>query len=268
MTQVTQPGLAVITGATGAIGQLYARGLAERGYRLLLIARDQAALEQLAESVTTTTGQSAETSVTDLADRNALDALASRLMADPDVSLLANIAGPATFCSFEDIAVAKIDQMISVNIAALTVLCRSVATGFVERGRGSIVNFASVLAFRPWGEFNVYNASKAFLIALSQCLQADLREKGILVQVVTPAICATGFWEKAGFPFALHPPSMVMETEDLVNAALRGLDLNEEWVFPSLSDPVRWAEYDYARVRLMRDMMHGTLANRYVRAVP
>jgi uncharacterized protein len=256
-------GMAVVTGATGAIGQLYAEGLAERGYTLLLSAKAQAPLEELAESITRKTGQKVAISAGDLADHQVLHALCARLAADRDISLLANMAGPAVFCPFTAISSAQIDTTIAVNVSAMTHLCRSVVAGFVARGRGTIVNFASMLAFRPWAEFNVHNASKAFVVALSQSLQAQLRHKGVLVQVVTPGVCARPFWERAGFPFDYLPPSAVMNRADFVAAALRALDLKEEWVFPSLDDPATWTEYEAMRLRLVQGMMHDVPASRY-----
>lgn len=256
-------GIAVVTGATGAIGQLYAEGLAERGYTLLLSAKSREPLEELSESITRKTGQKVEVSPADLADHNALHDFCARLAADRDISLLANIAGPAVFCPFTTISSGQIDTTIAVNVSAMTHLCRSVVEGFVARGRGTIVNFASMLAFRPWAEFNVHSASKAFAVALSQSLQAQLRHKGILVQVVTPTACARQFWENAGFPFDYLPPDAVMNRDDFVAAVLRALDLKEEWVFPSLDDPVTWKQFEATRIRLVQGMMHNVPASRY-----
>ena len=266
MTNTKNLGIAVVTGATGGVGASYAQGLAERGYDLLLVARDAAALCALADTIATSTGRNVDMDALDLADSTRLAQLTKRLEQDSRVSLLANIAGSATFSAFPALDTGKIDQTIAVNITALTQLSRAVAPGLVARGDGVIVNFASVLAFRPWAEFNVYNASKAYVVALSQSLQAQLRDKGVLVQVVAPPATATPFWQEAGFSLENLPAKAVMKREDLVAAALLGLDRREEWVLPSLADVAVWDAYEAGRAELVKGMMNGALAARYTDA--
>lgn len=266
MTNTKNLGIAVVTGATGGVGASYAQGLAERGYDLLLVARDAAALRTLADRIATSTGRNADIFALDLADSAQLEQLTKRLAQDDRVSLLANLAGSATFSAFTELDTGKIDQTIAVNISALTQLSRAVAPGFAARGTGVIVNFASVLAFRPWAEFNVYNASKAYVVALSQSLQAQLRDKGVLVQVVAPPATATPFWQGAGFQVDKLPAKAVMTRDDLVGAALIGLDKREEWVLPSLADAAVWDAYEAGRAELVKGMMNGTLAPRYTAA--
>lgn len=257
-------GTAVVTGATGGVGASYALGLAERGYSLLLVGRTEGPLQKLAAHIQSRTGRRVEIAVHDLADALALNALTQRLREDANITLLANIAGVAKFSSFTQIATTKIDQTIAVNVTAFTQLCRAVAPAFAARGRGTIVNFASVLAFRPWAEFNVYNATKAYVVALSQSLQAELQEQGVLVQVVAPPATATPFWSEAGFSYEKLPAQAVMKPADLVAAALTGLDKREQWVLPSLADDSVWDAFQEARTNLVKGMMSGKVADRYV----
>jgi len=256
-------GTAVITGISGGMGSGYAEGLARRGYDLLLVDRQPERAEAIARRITDSTGRKVAVAAHDLADSNDLTRLAMRLEADPDVTLLANLAGAATFSPFEAIRAADVDQTIAVNVTALARLNHAVVPGFVKRGSGTIVNFASVLAFHPWPEFNVYNAAKAFVVTLSQSLQGELRDKGVLVQVVSPPAVATPFWNKAGLPHDKLPPAAVMKPDDLVQAALIGLDKREEWVMPSLADATLWDEYQKARGNLVNGMMSGKPASRY-----
>lgn len=266
MNKATNLGTAVVTGATGGVGASYALGLAQRGYALLLVGRSQDALQALADSISKATGQKVEIAAHDLADAADLSKLTARLSDDASITLLANLAGVAKFNAFTTIAESKIDQTIAVNVTAFTQLCRAVAPRFAERGQGTIVNFASVLAFRPWAEFNVYNATKAYVVALSQSLQAEFQEKGVLVQVVAPPATATPFWAEAGFSFENLPPKAVMKPEDLVAAALVGLDKREQWVLPSLADSAVWDAYQEGRANLVKGMMSGTVAERYTGA--
>lgn len=266
MSKVTNLGTAVVTGATGGVGTSYALGLAQRGYDLLLVGRSAPALQALADNIAQSTGRQVAIGAHDLADAAELGKLSQRLRADTSITLLANIAGVAKFSPFTQIAESKIDQTIAVNVTAFTQLCRIVAPVFAERGQGTIVNFASVLAFRPWAEFNVYNATKAYVVALSQALQAEFESKGVLVQVVAPPATATPFWSEAGFSYDKLPPQAVMKPEDLVAAALVGLDKREQWVLPSLADSTVWDAFQASRVNLVKGMMNGTVAERYTAA--
>lgn len=263
MNQETKVGIAVVTGATGGVGASYALGLAKRGYDLLLIGRKKSALDMLAGEIAEITGRTVEVAALDLTSSSDLYTLVSRLETDKDITLLANLAGVAKFSPFSKIDRTQIDQTIAINISAFTQLCRAVAPGFAARGAGIIVNFASVLAFRPWAEFNVYNASKAYVVALSQSMQAEFAEKGVLIQVVAPPATATQFWQEAGFSYENLPPQAVMKPEDLVAAALVGLDKKEQWVMPSLADYGRWEALQEARTNLVKGMMSGAVAERY-----
>ncbi|EJN34323.1 SDR family NAD(P)-dependent oxidoreductase [Pseudomonas sp. GM80] len=265
MNDATNLGTAVVTGATGGVGALYAQGLADRGYDLLLVGRQEKALKELAEKISKSSGRTVNIAAHDLSNAGELNTLASRLSGDSSVSLLANIAGTSSFSPFIKLGSDDIAQTIAINVTALTQLSHAVAPGFVERGKGTIVNFASVLAFRPWAEFNVYNATKAYVVMLSQSLQADLGEKGVLVQVVAPPATATPFWANAGFNVENLPAKAVMKSEDLVSAALVGLDNGESWVLPSLGDVSVWEAFQSARTELVKSMMNGTPAERYTK---
>lgn len=264
MNQAITVGKAVVTGATGGVGASYALGLAQRGYDLLLIGRSEAALRPLADSITASTSRNVEIAVHDLAKSADVDSLVERLGEDRSITLLANLAGVAKFSAFTQISTDQIEQTIAVNVSAFTRLCRAVAPAFAAREKGIIVNFASVLAFRPWAEFNVYNATKAYVVALSQSLQAEFQDKGVLVQVVAPPATATPFWAEAGFSYEKLPPQAVMKAEDLVAAALVGLDKREQWVLPSLGDAGIWDAFQTSRANLVKGMMSGAVAPRYV----
>jgi short-subunit dehydrogenase len=256
-------GTAVITGALGGIGAPYAEGLAKRGYDLLLVARQEKEAGEFARQIVSKTGRKVAALSHDLSDPKDLIKLETFLESNPDITLLANIAGAATFSPFSKIETVDIDQTIAINVTALTRLNHAVVPRFAQKGGGVIVNFASILAFHPWPELNVYNAAKSFVVSLSQALQSELRAKGVLVQVVSPSATATSFWEKAGFSHSNLPPSAVMSAEDVVQAALVGLDKREEWVMPSLANTTMWDNFQKARGDLVNGLMNGKLADRY-----
>jgi uncharacterized protein len=256
-------GTAVVTGATGGIGALYAAGLAERGYDLLLIGRQQKALDTLAKAVRQKANVEVETLIANLAEAKDLARVEARISSDPAIAALINNAGAASFGPFAKLSPEAVDETTAVNITALTRLTHAVLPGFLARGAGSIVNIASVLAFHPWPEFGVYNASKAYVVSFSQALQGEVAGKGVLVQVVTPPAVDTDFWNKAGLPISNLPAGSVMKPQHLVDAALKGLDRGESWVFPSLPDQALWNDYEKARQALVGGLMSGAPAVRY-----
>jgi uncharacterized protein len=256
-------GTAVVTGATGGLGALYAAGLAERGYDLLLIGRQQKALDTRAKAVKQKANVEVETLIANLAEAKDLARVEARISSDPAIAALINNAGAASFGPFAKLSPEAVDETTAVNITALTRLTHAVLPGFLARGAGSIVNIASVLAFHPWPEFGVYNASKAYVVSFSQALQGEVAGKGVLVQVVTPPAVDTDFWNKAGLPISNLPAGSVMKPQHLVDAALKGLDRGESWVFPSLPDLALWNDYEKARQALVGGLMSGAPAVRY-----
>jgi hypothetical protein len=256
-------GTAIVTGATGGVGALYAAGLAERGYDLLLVGRQQKTLDALAKAVKHKTNVKVETLVANLAEAKDLARIEARISSDPAITALINNAGTASFGSFAKLSSEAVDETTAVNITAMTRLTHAVLPGFLARGAGSIVNIASVLAFHPWPEFGVYNASKAYVVSFSQALQGEVAGKGVLVQVVIPPAVDTDFWNKAGLPVNNLPVGSVMKPQHLVDAALKGLDRDESWVFPSLSDQTLWNDHEKTRQALVGALMNGTPAARY-----
>lgn len=254
---------AVVTGATGGVGALYAAGLAERGYDLLVVGRQQKRLDAVADAVRQKANVKVETLVADLAEANDLARVEARISSDPAITALINNAGVASFSPFAKQSSEVVDETTAVNITALTRLTHAVLPGFLARGAGSIVNIASVLAFHPLPGFSVYNASKAFVLSFSQTLQGEVAGSGVLVQVVAPPAVDTDFWNKAGLPVSNLPAAAVMKPQHLVEAALRGLDRRESWVFPSLPNQALWNDYEKTRQGLVGGLMNGTPAARY-----
>jgi hypothetical protein len=256
-------GTAVVTGATGGIGALYAAGLAERGYDLLLVGRQQKTLDDVARKVKQKASVKVDTFVANLAEAKDLARVEARIQGDRAITALINNAGTASFGPFATQSSVTSEETTAVNITALTRLTHAVLPGFLARGAGSIVNIASVLAFHPWPEFAVYNASKAYVVSLSQALQGEVAGKGILVQVVVPPVVDTDFWNKAGLPVSNLPTAAVMKPQELVDAALKGLDRGESWVFPSLPEQAVWDDHQKTRQALVGGLMNGALAARY-----
>jgi uncharacterized protein len=256
-------GTALITGASRGIGAVYADRLATRGYDLILVARDQARLETLAARLTSETGRAVTPLAADLNDKADLAKVETTLRGDRTITMLVNNAGTASVAPLLNADVEKMDDMIALNVTALTRLTYAAAPAFVARGAGTIINIASTVGISPETLNGVYGATKAYVIALSHSLQHELADRGIRIQAVLPGATATDLWESAGLPWQNLPASIVMSPEDMVDAALVGLDQGELVTIPSLHDGEEWIRFEAARRDLSKRFGNSMPAPRY-----
>jgi uncharacterized protein len=261
LTSITR-GTALITGASAGIGALYADRLARRGYDLILVARSQDRLGDLAKRLGGA-GRRVDVIAADLNDKADLARVEARLRTDERITLLVNNAGVAAVTPLLDSDVEAMDHMISLNVRALTRLTYAAAPGFVARGGGTIINIASIVGVAPEMLNGVYGASKAYVIALSQSLHKELSGQGVRVQAVLPGATDTEIWEKVGRPVKVLPNEIVMRAEDMVDAALAGLDQGELITIPSLPDIADWQAFEAARQRLKPGLSRKEPAARY-----
>jgi hypothetical protein len=176
-----------------------------------------------------------------------------------------NNAGFGAATPLSDSDVNKMQEMIELNVVALTRLTYAVVPGFVARGNGSIINIASIVAVAPDMLNGVYGATKSFVLAFSQSLQHELADKGVRVQVVLPGAIATDFWGVVGVPVHNLPPQIVMSVDDLVDSALAGFDQGEFATVPSLPESDDWNAFEQARLALRPNLSHVKPASRYAR---
>ena len=261
-------GTALVTGASTGIGAIYADRLAKRGYDLILVARNEERLISLSSRLTSETGRSIKTLRADLNNKVELATVESTLREDPSVTMLVNNAGIASVAPLLNAEVEKMEEMITLNITALTRLTYTVAPAFVARGKGAIINIASIVGIVPERLNGVYGASKAYVIAFSQSLQHELADKGVRIQAVLPGATATELWETAGFPLQNLPTEIVMSAEDMVDAALVGLDQGELVTIPTLQDGDEWTRFEAARRALSEKFGNSAPAPRYRISVP
>jgi short-subunit dehydrogenase len=261
-------GTALITGASAGIGAIYADRLAKRGYDLILVARNGSRLAALAQRLKTETGRSVETITADLNDKADLARIETTLRSNAGITMLLNNAGIGAAAPLLNSDVEKMDEMIRLNVGTLTRLTYAVVPGFVARGDGTIINISSMVAISPETLNGVYGGSKAFVLAFSQSLQHELASKGIRVQAVLPGATATEFWDIAGLPVHNLPKGIVMSAEDMVDAALAGLDQGEVVTIPSLQDKAEWDSYEAARRAMSGKISNSVPASRYKVAQP
>ena len=259
----TTKGTALITGASAGIGAIYADRLAKRGYDLILVARDKSRLAGLAQRLRIATGRSVETVAADLNDKTDLAKVEAILRSNAAITLLVNNAGVGATAPLLNADVEKMDEMIRLNVGALTRLTYAATPGFVARGGGTVINISSIVAIAPEMLNGVYGGSKAFVLALSLSLHHELSEKGVRVQAVLPGATATDFWDIAGKPVHQLPAAIVMSADDMVDAALAGLDQGEVVTIPSLAAKADWDRYEAARRAMSGKLSSAVPAPRY-----
>ena len=257
-------GTALITGASSGIGAVYADRLARRGFDLILVARNRERLAALAAKLADETGRKVEVLSADLSDRKDIASVEAVLRTRGDITLLVNNAGFGAAGPLLGSDIDKMEEMIELNVSALTRLTYAAVPGFVERGGGTLVNIASIVAISPETLNGVYGGTKAFVLALSQSLQHELKDKGVRVQAVLPGATATEFWGVAGVPMAHLPKEIVMTAQDMVDAALAGLDQGEQVTIPALPDLAEWDAFDAARRAMSGRLSSTAPAARYL----
>jgi short-subunit dehydrogenase len=190
-----------------------------------------------------------------------------RLATDASISMLVNNAGLGAVKPLIDSSLEELDALVNVNVTALMRLTRAVAPGLAARGEGAIINVSSIVALKPELLNGTYGGSKAFVLALTQSLHHELKDKGIQVQAVLPGVTATPFWDRAGHAVSNLPQDWVMTPEDLVDAALAGFDQGELVTVPSLPDLVDFNRMEEARHALAGNLSRNKPGVRYLTAV-
>ncbi|WP_028135177.1 SDR family NAD(P)-dependent oxidoreductase [Bradyrhizobium japonicum] len=262
MTQ-TRTGTALITGASTGIGAIYADRLAKRGHDLILVARNRQRLASLARRLGNETGRKVETVEADLTSPADLRRVEQLIRTNGDISVLVNNAGVGASAPLIDSDIDKMEDMIRLNVGALTRLTYAAVPGFIARGHGTIINIASIVAIAPELLNGVYGGSKAFVLAFTQSLVHELAGKGIRIQAVLPGATATDFWDIAGTPVHQLPVEIVMSAGDMVDAALAGLDLGEVVTIPALADKSEWDRHESARLAMTNKLSSAIPAPRY-----
>lgn len=187
---------ALITGASAGIGRELVKVFAEHGFALVIVARRQAELESLADSLRAAHGIAVTVIASDLttpqAPQDLFQAVRQRSL---DVEVLVNNAGINFHGDFKDIALEDHLKLLQLNITALTALLHLFVRPMVERGHGRILNVASLGAFQPVPTLAVYAASKAYVLSLSEALAVELSGTGVTVTALCPGFTETAMMD-------------------------------------------------------------------------
>lgn len=252
---------ALITGASSGIGNVYARRLAARGYDLVLVARATDRLNSLADDLRETHGVTIEVITADLTDANQMQTVGQRLRAEPPIDLLINNAGAGLAGGLTHADPQALEHLLRLNSLVPTLLTAAVLPGMIERGHGSIINVASVLALLPEYSPGIYAATKSYVLTMTQSLHAEVGARGVYVQAVLPAATRTEIYDRMGGDISKVPD--VMEVDDLVDAALIGFDRRELVTIPPVPHLGDWEAFEQARMVLAHGFSNAQPAERY-----
>lgn len=228
---------ALVTGASGGIGEALARRLAARGCHLVLVARTQTALEKLAGELAAAHGIDTEVLPADLTTEDGVVAVEARLGEEggPPVDLLVNNAGFGSAGQFAELDPARVADEVRLNVLALVRLSRAALPGMVARGTGALLNVSSVAALAPIPNFATYAATKAFVASFSESLHEELRGRGVTVTALLPGFTRTGFSARSGLGHSRIPDFAWMDAGRVADDALAATAAGRAVCIPGLA---------------------------------
>ncbi|MEM1069004.1 MAG: SDR family oxidoreductase [Planctomycetota bacterium] len=243
--------IAVVTGASSGIGEVYARRLAGLGYDLLLTARRTELMEKLAAELREQNEIETRVVSVDLADAGQLDQLSKEIESLGSIGFLVHAAGFGYMGDFVDLPMEKHQRMLDVHMTATVRLCYATLPGMIESNVGSIVNVSSVAAWTVGPGQAMYNSSKAFVKTFSESLHMELDGTNVHVQALCPGVTYTGFHdtpEFAGFDRSEMPGSW-MTPQDVVDESLAALKKNRAVCVPGSNNRFLTLLFKSDRVR-------------------
>jgi short-subunit dehydrogenase len=229
---------ALVTGASGGIGEELAKVFAAHGFDLVLVARTEAKLITLGEALSAQHGARCTTIAADLArPESSAELVAHLAKLEIGVDVLVNNAGFAAYGKFHEIDLDEQLRMIRVNIAALTELTHRLLPGMLARRRGKVLNVASTAAFMPGPLMATYYATKAYVLSFSEALNSELAKSGVTVTALCPGPTSSGFQSRAGMEESrLVRGREIMDVGTVAQAAYAGLMRGRPVVIPGTSN--------------------------------
>jgi short-subunit dehydrogenase len=260
---------ALVTGASSGLGAAFAERLAHDQYDLILVARRRDRLEGLAQRLHDAHSVTVDFVAADLTQPAGLKAVEDRIAAASALTLLVNNAGFGGYRPFVSLDPDRAEELIRLQVVAVTRLTRAALPGMIARGKGAVINVSSRLAYSatlpspPLPKRATYAATKAFVNTFSQLLANELEGTGVRVQALCPSLVQSEFHEQVGVDPATFPAGMLMAPEEVVQASLAGLELGEVVCMPTLADPALLARVDESQRHLFEQTRTGRLADRY-----
>jgi short-subunit dehydrogenase len=262
---------ALITGASSGLGEAFAERLAADGHDLIVVARREDRLRALADRLRDRHGAATQVLVADLTAPGDLRRVEAQIAAGPALDLLVNNAGFGGYRPFLQLDPDRAEELIRLQVLAVTRLARAALPAMVARGRGALINVSSQLAFSaalpspplPPGRA-VYAATKAYVNAFTQLLDGELAGTGVRVQALCPGVMRTEFYARMGTDLG-RLPIRPMEPAEVVRASLAGLQRGAVLCLPGLDDASALDEWRAAERRILEQAWANTLAERSTR---
>ncbi|NHN34439.1 SDR family NAD(P)-dependent oxidoreductase [Paenibacillus agricola] len=227
---------ALVTGASSGIGEVFAHELAKKGCNLILVARSQEKLKQIALKLQNTYSINAIALPIDLTASNATEKIAEGLTTlGLSVDILINNAGFGTLGSFDKIPQSRVNQEIQLNLVALTELTHKFIGPMIERKKGIIINVASMTAFQPVPYMAVYGATKAYVLSFTEAIWAEYRDSGVQILALCPGETKSSFHAASGSDSL---KGKRMEPIEVVDAAFKALEKDRSMMIAGLNNYV------------------------------
>jgi short-subunit dehydrogenase len=222
---------ALVTGASSGIGLAFARALAAKGHDLVVVARSEDKLKELASELRV----DVEVLPADLTDADQLARVEARCQdASQPIDLLVNNAGAGTYGPFAEAELATLEREVQLDVIAPMRLTHAALPGMLARGSGGIVNVASIAAFQAGPLNAVYSASKGFVLSFTEAVHEEVRKSGVHVTVVCPGATRTEFQQRGGFAGGKMPDFLWDDAESVVEQALKALARNQAVCVPGV----------------------------------
>ncbi len=221
--------VALVTGASSGIGEVFARKLSGMGYKLLLVARRKERLEKLAAQL-----QNAEVLTADLTLESDLCRIEDRASAEPELEFLVNNAGFGVSGAFHETSLESQDRMHRLHVNAIERLTHAALPQMIQRHKGNIINVSSVAGFLAYPLNVSYCATKAWINSFTEGLYIELKaiHSPVRIQALCPGLTYSEFHDRMGMDRSAIPRSLWMSAEDVVDASLRSLKRDELFVVP------------------------------------
>jgi short-subunit dehydrogenase len=232
---------ALITGASAGIGRELAHRFARAGHDVILVARREEKLNEMADSLEDQYGITASVVMQDLAESDGPEQLYDTVRErDLDVGVLVNNVGIATQGKFTDIDLDRDRDQLQLDVVTPTVLSKLFGREMVNRGHGKILNVASSAAFQPGPFMAVYYASKSYVLSFSEAIAEELREEGVTVSVLCPGPVDTEFQERATMTDTPLGSGPMQDVESVADTGYEGLMDGKTVIVPGYGYKLLW----------------------------
>ncbi|MBY6038010.1 SDR family oxidoreductase [Fictibacillus nanhaiensis] len=229
----------LITGASSGIGLEFASIFAKDGYHIILTARNETRLQDIARDLKTKHNTEVTVIAKDLSLNEGAEELTAELLAKGiEIDVLINNAGFAAYGPFDETSWKEEKDMIQVNIMALTALTKQLLPGMIKRNSGKILNVASTAAFQPGPLMAVYYATKAYVLSFSEAINYEVRDTNVSVTALCPGATATNFEKRASLESSKLFQSGAMDAHEVALSGYKALMEEKALIIPGSKNKV------------------------------